>query len=49
MQEAVVSLTQAPLASASRQCSNVRIWRISLKKAAVGNWHEGDALIHSGR
>ncbi len=22
---------------------------ISLKKAAFGNWHEGAALIHSGR
>jgi len=28
---------------------NDRCWRISLKKAAFGNWHEGAALIHSGR
>jgi len=37
------------LVGATRPRATFRPAPISLKKAASGNWHEGAALIHSGR
>ena len=51
----VFTLGHGPYTGFLRQGSRGRAaWKvglapISLKKASVGNWHEGGALIHSGR